>query len=72
MAPGAKHVDVHGSGVQVRRGASEHDSAKSTSCCTLSVLSPVDSGGDIMKQLPQEAKRFQLIDRNFMKASCAK
>ena len=33
-------------------------------------MEAVFSSGDIVKQLPHEAKRFQNIDKNFMKVSC--
>lgn len=33
-------------------------------------MEAVFSSGDIVKQLPNEAKRFQNIDKNFMKVSC--
>lgn len=33
-------------------------------------MEAVFSSGDIVKQLPVEAKRFQNIDKTFMKVSC--
>jgi dynein heavy chain, axonemal len=36
-----------------------------------SYVEAVFSGGDLAKQLPAEAKRFQLVDRAFMKAVAA-